>query len=225
MRTMLKPIGAAAIVMGLISVSAPASAALSLGAAADFTNFGSGAGVHGLEARGGRSGTAGDWEIGLGTGTSQPGHFNQSQYGWGNAGTWHDFQYTYNSDGSASFTIGGVTTSWGSDLGLGNAIKVSAKRTASITITELDGAAGSWSLVGDTSDPWNINTVFVSSAFADGFTMAGQMALLPGGGSANEILIEAGNVPAVPLPAAVWFLLTALGGLAGSRWLKTGKAA
>lgn len=33
------------------------------------------------------------------------------------------------------------------------------------------------------------------------------------------------DVPPVPLPAAVWFMLTALGGLAGTRWLKKGTKA
>ncbi|WP_170294965.1 VPLPA-CTERM sorting domain-containing protein [Roseospira navarrensis] len=33
------------------------------------------------------------------------------------------------------------------------------------------------------------------------------------------------TVSAVPLPAAAWFLLTALGGLVGTRWLKKDKAA
>jgi hypothetical protein len=41
----------------------------------------------------------------------------------------------------------------------------------------------------------------------------------------SEVRIMGMDVQAVPLPAAVWFLLTALGGLFGTRWLKKGQTA
>jgi hypothetical protein len=44
----------------------------------------------------------------------------------------------------------------------------------------------------------------------------------------DDVMVTAINgvdVNKVPLPAAVWFMLTAIGGLVGSRWLRTDKAA
>lgn len=47
----------------------------------------------------------------------------------------------------------------------------------------------------------------------------------PGIGNEHGAFIDDVSLSAVPLPAAAWFMLTALGGLVGSRWLKKGAAA
>ncbi|WP_299441133.1 VPLPA-CTERM sorting domain-containing protein [uncultured Rhodospira sp.] len=100
-----------------------------------------------------------------------------------------------------------------------------------ITVTLSDG--------GGAVETWDPNTQydetgtipdwqFISHAFsvdaAGDYTLA--FAATPVG-SGNEFggFIDDVALNAVPLPAAAWFMLTALGGLIGTRWLKKGQAA
>jgi hypothetical protein len=167
-----------------------------------FESFATGSGTHGLETRGGRQGTNGDWELGLGTDTQSPGNFNQAQYGWGDTGAQQNFEYTLSSTGDATLIIGQTVLTF-SGLGLGNAIEVFAKRRAEITIDTLDGMA-----VNQTFGDWDTDAsetvVFESADFLDGFTMTGTMAILAGGGSRQQVFIKTGDLAAaeVPVPAA-----------------------
>ncbi|WP_299438017.1 VPLPA-CTERM sorting domain-containing protein [uncultured Rhodospira sp.] len=87
----------------------------------------------------------------------------------------------------------------------------------------------------ETNDDWNIyvNDVLVAvddpqNPFPFGNDGIGAIrfeALADGASDDWRVSQIEYEVPAVPLPAAVWFMLTALGGLAGSRWLKKGAKA
>ena len=188
-------------------------------------------GVHGLELRGGRQGTRGDWELGLGTQTSTRGNFHQAQFGWGRGLNFWNFEYIYGADGSARLWLWNPAAARASDPLLtfngpllnGNAVSIFAKRQAELRITEFDGQSVDVR-VGDATDRRLSETaIFASAGFTDGFNIRGRLALLAGGGSRHALTVQAGEVSpvaAVPLPAAAWFLLTGLGGLAGLRWLR-----
>lgn len=189
-------------------------------------------GVHGLELRGGRQKTRGDWELGLGTQTSTRGGFRQAQFGWGKDLDFWAFEYIYGADGSARLWLWDPAAARASDplltftgpLLSGNAVSIFAKRQAELRITEFDGQSVDVQ-VGDARDRrFSETAIFASAGFADGFNIRGRLALLAGGGSKHALTVQAGEVSpvaAVPLPAAAWFLLTGLGGLAGLRWLRT----
>jgi hypothetical protein len=191
---------------------------------ASFSSFaGPGAGTHGLEARGGRSGLAGDWEIGLGSATSQSGGFVQAQFAWDNGsldvGQWA-FEYDY-SAGTSEFRIWDAATGTRpsaatlmfNGLEQGNAIEIFAKRDAAIRITELDGHVTSF-LVGDVTNSGSEALILQSAGFTDGWTMKGTMDMVAGGGSRQSVLIKAGEVAPVPVPAALPLLAAGIGGLA-----------
>ena len=203
-----------------------------------FTAFGTpGApGVHGLELRGGRQGVRGDWEAGLGKQTSVRNGFRQAQFGWGKSLDVWAFEYSYAGDGSARLWLWDPASARPSDpfltysggLLTGNAVSIYAKRQAQLEITEFDGETVNVR-IGDASDRKLSETaIFASAGFADGFSIRGRMALLAGGGSKHALTVQAGEVASitpVPLPAAAWFLLTGLGGLAGLRWLRRRESA
>lgn len=163
-------------------------------------------GIYGLEARGGRNGTRGDWEIGVGTNTSVPGNFNQGQYEWGTADTLHDFFMEWMPNNNVTVTIGGQTVSYDADWKIGNALEVLVKRNAQLQLDTLDGHAFSQTLTSSPSNPFS--SYFITGpSLEDGWTMTGKIAMGPGGGSRNGVLITSGQ--AVPEPSMVLGALTA----------------
>ncbi len=186
---------------------------------------GTGAGVYGVELRGGNSNAAlnGTWEVGVGKQTSQS-NFNQGQFNWGceaggaaGCGTTQNFTLTWTAT-ALSFTLNGITTvssPGGGDIaGLsGNAIKFYAKRDASYTISDIDGTAFSIAATGDPSGAGTAtNELFFYSDNnwgGNGLTVTGTVRIHGGGNSANEILIKHGTyTAAVPEPATWAMLLT-----------------
>lgn len=224
MNRTLKQLGAVALAVGMTTfAAASADAAIFRDDSADFTvGVETNPGVHGLEVRGAYNTRS--WELGVGTQTSNTGTFSQADFVWHN--TFNYFEYEYGSDAATlkiwnTLDKSGTLTevSYSGDFYTGNAVQILAKRKAELTITKFDGVDVDYSIGDLTADDW-ITATFISDSFADGFKIAGIMNVAAGGGSANEIMIKAGDVPPVPLPAAAWFMLTAFGGLVGSRWLK-----
>jgi len=188
-----------------------------------FASFaGPGAGTHGLEARGGRQGLRGDWEIGLGTATSQTGGFVQAQWLWDDATLdvgQFSFAYNYVSGGTTTFSIWDSSSSMPttptlsfSGLSTGNAIEIFAKRNAAVNITSLDGHTLN-ETIGTVTDAFSETAIFYSEDFLDGFLITGTIDIDADRGSAHSVLIKAGTVAPVPLPAALPLLLAGLGGL------------
>ena len=185
-----------------------------------FVSFhGGGTGTYGLETRGGRDG-AQDWEIGVGSQTSNSGTFAQGEFTW-TTGTLVSFAYDYGvtEANKATVTIGSTSVSY--DFGtllLGNAIQITAKRNARLLLTEIDGHTvdidvdNTGAFAG--SSQFSTTKLFSSSSFLDGFTMTGQIMVQNGGRSAHQVLVTAGNVAPIPVPPALALGALALGGLA-----------
>ncbi len=176
-------------------------------------------GTHGLELRGGNNATNGTWELGLGTQTSVSGSFDQGQFAFGNPtpGVFN-FEYDYGS-GTSEFRIwasgdsrpGTAQVSY-DGLSTGNAVKIFAKRQAEINITEFDGTPFVMT-IGDVGTGTSAEVIFADAGFLDGFNLKGTLSILGGNNSAKEILITAGDVQVVPIPAALPLFLTGLAGL------------
>ncbi|MEM6451936.1 MAG: PTPA-CTERM sorting domain-containing protein [Cyanobacteria bacterium P01_D01_bin.105] len=165
-----------------------------------------GAGVYGLEARGGRSG-ARDWEIGVGARTSSPGNFKQGEFTWGNSATeLVDFYLSWIPEVGLTTTIGGSTTSWtDSSWQVGDAIRIFTKREAILNLTEVDGQAVDYNL-GDSTEGFSPVYYLTGDSLLDGWTLSGQIGVTGGGGSKHAVSIQAGNFAQtaqdVPAPAA-----------------------
>jgi hypothetical protein len=213
----------ASVALGAVASAATIANITGTDQAATFTSFhGGGAGTHGVEIRGGRA-RAADWELGLGSATSQnnnPATFTQREIDWGTGPTTYGFSYVY-SDMTTTFSLLDISTeavvtsaSW-DGLKTGNAIQIFANRSATITVGEINGLlfGDTIGAIGNTSG--SLATYFGLSLI-DGFTMSGSVQVTGGGGSANLIFIKAGNVdvPApIPLPAAAWMLLAGMAAL------------
>ncbi|MFK8184853.1 MAG: hypothetical protein AB8B99_15890 [Phormidesmis sp.] len=166
-----------------------------------------GAGVYGLEARGGREGYR-DWEIGVGPRTSSPGNFNQGEFDWGDGTTeLSDFFLSWLPDVGITTNIGGSIVSWDdANWQVGDAIRIITKRQGILNLTEVDGQAVDYSLGNSQDDSFAY--YLTGDSLLDGWTLSGQIGVTGGGGSRNEVFIQAGNfsqdVPPqdVPAPAA-----------------------
>lgn len=177
-------------------------------------------GIYGVELRGGDSGGAATWEIGVGPQTSVPGSFSQGNLDWGASfPTLLPFSLSWTPAGTVSIDINGTIVSRAAAWVVDNAIRISAKRDATITITSVDGQAVGGSVTG-TSGSGVLNSLyFYASAgeFADGFTLVGFLDVLGGSNSANELLFTVGNFTpnavAVSEPPMLALVGLALGGV------------
>lgn len=186
-----------------------------------------GAGVYGLEARGGRDGFR-DWEIGVGARTSSPGHFNQGEFDWDNGtAELFDFSLSWLPDVGITTSIGKSVVSWDdSNWQVGDAIRIITKRQGILNLTEVDGQAVDYQL-GNSLDN-SFAYYLKGDSLLDGWTMSGQIGVMGGGGSRNEVFIQAGNFGQditpqdVPAPAAGLPALTLMG-IAITRQKKQGE--
>lgn len=192
-----------------------------------FTSFGNGgAGVQGVELRGGNGQLNGTWEAGLGQQTSQTGTFVQAQYQFVENASGQDFVYAISSAGVGTFKIieDGVTLvdlTWDdTPLQLGKAIEFFAKRQAELTITEINGMAFNFN-VGTFGTDSQEKLIIYSEDFLNGFEIKGTFGVLNGKNSTHGIVMKAGNIElaAVPVPAA-GLLFAGAAGLGAVRRLR-----
>ncbi|KAA5605254.1 hypothetical protein F1188_11835 [Roseospira marina] len=78
--------------------------------------------------------------------------------------------------------------------------------------------------VNSQSDPFYFSNYF-SNIWADTFTVSAFRDGLLGLNADDSFTIQSFGASVVPLPAAAWFLLTAVGGLFGGRWLRGSRGA
>lgn len=168
-------------------------------------------GVYGVELRYGGAAT---WEVGVGKQTSVSGSFTQADQVWGAAGTLVPFTLTWNAS-TLSINLGGTTTSYAAPL-LGNALRVSAKRDATVSLATVDGTSFATSVSGGTGTT-NFITFYSNDGWGgDGLVATGTVrigAAQGTGSSATEAFFQVGQFDpaAVPEPATWALLLTGFG--------------
>jgi hypothetical protein len=155
------------------------------------------------------------WSIGLGSNTQQAGSFNQAGFDWQDD-TSYEFSYAVSAAGEATFSLFDsgnpsalIALSW-PDIGLGNALQVHAKRNVDVTFAGEDA-------IGDASNPFGADYAYIAIDPAAGFSLAGTINFRSpiANGSTSGVTITAGDLPAVPIPAAGWLFGSALVGMAG----------
>lgn len=163
-------------------------------------------GTYGFEGRGGSPTT---WELGVGTHTSVPGSFNEANFSWGGL---TPFEMTWTPGSLVSVRVGSTNLSYSANWLVGNAIRVTAKRNAFLSISEVDGQSLVGS-IGDITGDALENLYIAGDSLLDGWTLRGQIQIAPGGNSRNEILITSGTFTSAetPEPAAAAALLLVAG--------------
>lgn len=215
---------AAALLAASITMSGTADAApVNITGSAAFTSFESfrdpttSGGVHGLELRGGFAALNQTWQQALGSATSVNARMdNRSGFDWDGASPWN-FELSYGGTSNEFRIWSGDTRPDAAslsfdDLSLGNAIRISTARSATITLTGIDGTPFALTVGEIGSSAFN-GAILYSEGFRNGFVLSGTLDVTKGGNAANRIGIEAGNVAPIPLPAAAWLLLSGLAGI------------
>lgn len=171
-------------------------------------------GFYGAEMRGGRAGRA-DWEIGVGEQTSNPGSFNQGEYGWGAEPVSFSMDW---SGSSMNVTVGDTSVSRDFSWTLGNTLAIFAKRDAELTINEINGESLPGSVAGIPGNGTLQSLYVTSDTVPAAWSLQGFIRVAGGRGSANSIGITTGNYTAsadnlepVPEPITVVGTLLAAG--------------
>lgn len=171
-------------------------------------------GVYGIEIRGGRNGRA-DWELGVGTQTSNPGSFNQAELTWDTDPKTFELVWSHN---LVSATIGNVSQSWSADWLIGNAIRVGISGRggrnqdgfADFSIATLDGidVSGDSAFSFRRDNQGYTNFFITDESLRDGWTMTGLINMTNAGGSRRLVHITTAEYSPVevPVPATVGLL-------------------
>ncbi len=213
--TRILPLAALAV----FAFSAPAMAVTQVTPGVDgdlvTVNPPSGPGVYGVETR---IGNPGNWKIGVGTQTSNPGTFSEANFNWGPDGTFHDFSLSWTA-GGIRFTVGSTTVSFAAPL-LGNALVIDVKGDADLQLLDLEGT-GFGTLAGTGVASSSNKYVFYAPTWgSDGITAAGKIRIGDdvGLGSRSGVNFRVGTFApfgaVVPEPAT-WAMLIAGFGLVG----------
>ncbi|WP_299440129.1 VPLPA-CTERM sorting domain-containing protein [uncultured Rhodospira sp.] len=179
-----------------------------------------------------RAETQGNWEFGLWNGDSLGAQGDHTWNGFAN------FSLSYDADDTKlSLTLGGTAIDSFVDLGSAQTMFLRLRSdeeknnqpNAQVSVKDLTLSGAS--LAGGTIEsplPHDPNSYYSNYWMISGFdiaadwTLAGQVKIADAVNqdSHTAMNVKISDVPPVPLPAAAWFMLTALGGLVGSRWLK-----
>ncbi len=179
-----------------------------------------GAGVYGVETRGG---LYGNWQVGVGPATSQTGYFDQGYTTW----TSSDAFTLIWTPTSLSFTVNGITVTSPVDESSGltqNTIEIGAKSTNatagtdSITVDDITVGGGANLLaapvsVGSPTGGGEDSIYFYnSSGWSPEVTLTGYLTVQNTGGSRDEVLFKSGTfTPTVPEPSTWAIMLIGLG--------------
>jgi len=233
MNRTLKQIGAVALALGVVSVAAPRADAAFVNLNADDYTVNDALGVDSYsklgwgEIRSGNRASNGDWEAGVGNSGSPFAPVDQGNFDWADGqNVWDKIYFDLSYDHSTDT----LSLNYGADEGLGTLLEVEdlvlddAESILLRTAARKDGSSIEGEVNGNSFgvtegvNYWQIAIDGTNSWAFDGYATFTFGSAFSGSDPAMQFKIT--DVPPVPLPAAAWFMLTALGGLVGSRWLK-----
>lgn len=193
-----------------------------------YDNGNTGAGVYGVEVRGGKENPRQDWQLGVGTQTSNRGGTfnNQNNLHWLNSDDdylIHDFSINWEVGSRVTANIGSKEVSYEADWEMGNAIQFLVKRQSYLFIEEVDGVTFEYEVdqLEENTNSWT-NIFITGDSLKDGWQMTGKIGMTPARNSSfNQVLVKMGEfigvegggvegVESVPEPSTIFGSLVAL---------------
>ncbi|MDJ0517648.1 MAG: PEP-CTERM sorting domain-containing protein [Trichodesmium sp. MO_231.B1] len=186
-------------------------------------------GVYGVEVRSGKTKINQDWQLGVGTQTSNSGTFSEKRgLEWlnpdpdpdndniDNIYNIYDFSINWEVGSKVTANIGDEEVSYEADWEMGNAIQFLVKRQSYLLIEEVDGVTFDYEVnqLEENINSWT-NIFVTGDTLEDGWQMTGKIAMTPNGGSSKHGVIVkmgdfTGGVQSVPEPSTIFGSLVAL---------------